>query len=234
IEIIGEPAVGKTHLSLTFPKPFIFDTTPKKEAEIIAYKVLGAEAKNRYRWIQTWQQLVSGVRETSRRDDVKTIVIDTGTDLQALAVEYELEAKSRERLLPFEYGRIREVIDTDITETIINSNKNLVLTAQMDDEYINGQKTGYRVPKGYKRAAFQSDIRILLVIGSCSVEIMPGATSFKVIPKTGEDNVRKAIIIKNRFIDMSENPIQVLKGNITAQDIKNLIPKELVSLVWTE
>ena len=234
IEIMGEPAVGKTHLALTFPKPFIFDTTPKKEAEIIAYKVLGADAKNRYMWIQNWIQLVNGVKSTVKREDVKTVVIDTGADLQSLAVEYELQVKERKSLMPYEYGRIREVIDTDITEEIITAGKNLVLTAQMDDEYIDGNKTGFRIPKGYKRAAFQSDIRILLVIGGCSIDIMPGGLSFRVRPKPETKNIRKAVIVKNRFVDMAETGIVVLEGNITAQDIKKLIPQNLVDMVWVE
>lgn len=234
VEIIGEPAVGKTHLSLTFPKPFIFDTTPKKEAEIIAFKVLGADAKNRYMWVQNWMQLVNGIKNVVKRDDVKTVVIDTGADLQSMAVEYELEEKNRKQLLPYEYGRIRESIDTDIIESVTTSGKNLVLTAQMDDEYVGNQKTGFRVPKGYKRAAFQSDIRLFLTIGGCSIEIMPGGLSFRVVPKYDEKRIRKAVVIKNRFVDMSEYGYQVLEGNITADMIKSLIPKDLVGMVWTE
>lgn len=231
VEIIGEPGVGKTHLALTFPSPIIFDTTPKREAEVIAYKVLGADAKNRYRWVQSYPQLVEGVKEAIIRDDVKTVIIDTGADLQSMAVEYELEKKDRERLLPIEYGRVREMIDDDIITTVTSAGKHLVMTAQMDDEYIENKKTGRRVPKGYKRMAFQADMRILLVIGSAEVQVMPGGTSFAIMYKPDANPKRKAVIIKNRFVDMAETGIQKLEGNITYNDIVSLIPEELRKVV---
>ncbi|MEM4167686.1 MAG: AAA family ATPase [Candidatus Caldarchaeum sp.] len=227
VEILGEPAVGKTHLSLTFPNPFLFDTTPKREAEIIAYKLLGAEAAKRYEWVKNYQHLIKALVEVLQREDVKTIIIDTGADLQGMAVAYEIERKDRERLMPFEYGRIREMVDEDIIEKTIAAGKHLVLTAQMDDEYINGQKTGRRIPKGYKRLAFQADIRILLVVGSAEVQVMPGGTSFTVIPKPDQNPKRKTVIIKNRFVDMAETGYTVLTGNITYQNILELIPQNL-------
>ncbi len=236
VEIIGEPAVGKTHLSLTFPKPFIFDTTPRKEAEIVAYKILGAEAKKRYCWVQSYADLITKLKQVLERDDVATVVIDTGADLQGMAVDYEVERKKREKLLPFEYGRIREMVDTDVIEAVSMKNKNLVMTAQMDDEYgPDGRRTGRRIPKGYKRLAFQADMRIFLTLGAAELEIAPGGTAFAVTPlPRSEKPVRKAAIIKNRFVDMAETGYKVLEGNITANDLKNLIPKEILDMVWVE
>lgn len=231
VEIIGEPAVGKTHLSLTFPNPFIFDTTPKREAEIVAYKILGAEAQKRYEWVKNYQQLTTSLDKVLRREDIKTIIIDTGADLQGMAVEYEVERKDRERLMPYEYGRVREMIDEDITEKIIESGRHLVMTAQMDDEYINGQKTGRRIPKGYKRMAFQADIRIFITLGAASIEIMPGGTAFYVTPKPETKPTRKAVVIKNRFVDMSETGYITLTGNITFQEITSLIPENIRGVV---
>jgi len=234
VEIIGEPAVGKTHLSLTFPKPFVFDTTPKQEARIVAYKVLGAAAERRYSWVKSYVELIQGLRNVAGRDDVATIVIDTGADLQGMAVEFELERKKREGLMPYEYGRIREMIDTDVTEFVTQAGKNLVMTAQMDDEYVDGRRTGRRVPKGYRRMAFQADIRIYLALGAASIEVMPGGTVFAVTPQTSSKLVRKAVIVKNRFVDMAEVGYKVLEGNITAESIKALIPKEILDMVWVE
>ena len=235
-EIIGEPGVGKTHLSLTFPKPFLCDTTPKREAEVIVYKLYGSEAKKRYAWTTKYQQLVETLKSVVKRDDVRTVIIDTGADLQGMAVEYELEVKSRERLMPYEYGRIREKIDEDVIELVIGAGKHLVMTAQMDDEYVGGQKTGKRVPKGYKRMAFQSDIRIFLIYGSAEItSISPGGLSFGVSydVKPGAATERKAVIVKNRFVDMAATGIQVIK-NPTFRDIALLIPYELWDVIFDE
>jgi hypothetical protein len=234
VEIAGEPGVGKTHLSLTFPKPYIFDTTPKREAEIVAYKVLGASAKNRYQWVKNYQILVNALNKVLQEQEVKTIVIDTGSDLQGMAVEYDIERRERQKLMPYEYGRIREMIDEDITEKVIAVGKNLVMTSQMDDEYVNGVKTGRRVIKGYKRMAHQADIRLYMTLGAAEIEVMPGGLAVYVTPRPTSKPERKAVVIKNRFVDMTEAGYQKLEGNITAENIKALIPQNLVSMVWTE
>jgi hypothetical protein len=234
VEIAGEPGVGKTHLSLTFPKPYIFDTTPKREAEIVAYKVLGADAKNRYQWVKNYQILVNALNKVLQEPEVKTVIIDTGSDLQGMAVEYDIKQRERQKLMPYEYGRIREMIDEDITEKVVAVGKNLVMTSQMDDEYVNGVKTGRRIIKGYKRMAHQADIRVYMTLGAAEIEVMPGGLAVYVTPKPSLKPERKALVIKNRFVDMTEAGYQKLEGNITAENIKALIPQNLVSMVWTE
>jgi hypothetical protein len=239
VEIIGEPAVGKTHLSLTFPKPFMFDTTPRQEAKPIALKLLGDEAKKRYMAVKSYPQLVEGLKAVLKREDVKTVIIDTGADLQGMCVEYEVERKGRERLLPVEYGRIREMIDTDVTEAVMEANKNLVMTAQMDDEYVNGQKTGRRVPKGYKRMAFQADIRIFLYLasheGGGEIEVSPYGLTFAYVPpqRPAMKFVRRAVVIKNRYVDMTQAGYQIIE-NPTVESIKNLIPEVIRGDEWIE
>jgi len=235
LEIAGEPGVGKTHLSLTFPHPYIFDTTPKREAEVVAYKLYGSSYVKNYEWVPNYQTLVKSLsRILAERPDVKTIVIDTGSDLQAMAADYETQRKDRERLMPYEYGRLREMIDEDITEKTIAAGRNLVMTSQMDDEYVDGKKTGRRVVKGYKRLAFQADIRLYMTLGASAIDVMPGGTVFYVTPKPAAKPERKAVVVKNRFTDITETGYMVLTGNITAADIKALIPENLREMVWAE
>jgi hypothetical protein len=235
IEIIGEPAVGKTHLSLTFPKPLLIDTTPKREARIIAYKVLGAEATKRYIHIKNYQELVEAINNIG--DDVKTVIIDTSSDLQELALEYELQRKDRKQLMPYEYGRLREMVDTDITEQV-SQDKNLIFISQMDDEYIEGKRTGRRIPKGYKRAAFQADIRLLLYLApetgtAGELEISQYGLSFAYRPAPLHGKlVRKAAVIKNRYTDPTAG-LTIIE-NPTAEKIKQLIPEEIRRFEWIE
>jgi hypothetical protein len=235
VEIIGEPAVGKTHLSLTFPKPLLIDTTPKREARVIAYKVLGPEAEKRYIHVKKYQELVQAIK--SIPDTVKTVIIDTGSDLQGMAANYEIERRDRERLMPFEYGRVREMVDEDVIEAVVEKNRNLVMTAQMDDEYVNGQKTGKRIPKGYKRMAFQADIRLFLYLApekgqAGEIEISPYGLGFTYRPEATLTTkmARKAVVIKNRYTDIGLTIIE----NPTAEKIKELIPPELRQMEWVE
>jgi len=232
VEVIGEPGVGKTHFSLTFPKPFLFDTTPKREAEVIVYKLYGAEAKKRYAWTTKYEQLLAGIKDIVKRDDVRTVIIDTGADLQSMAVEYELQRKDRERLMPYEYGRIREMIDEDVIELVVNSGKHLVMTAQMDDEYVNGQRTGKRVPKGYKRMAFQADIRMFITVGSAELTFLPGGLSFEVTYSKVLQPKRTAVIVKNRFVDITTTGYQKIEGNVTFADLVNLIPQSFWDILF--
>ena len=218
IELIGEPAVGKTHLASSFPKPFVIDTTPKMEARAIVAKVLGEGWNERYAAIRDYRELLRAVDAATKREDVATVVIDTGADLQSLAAsEYlrrkrEEEHKERERVLPVEYGRVRDMVDNEIINRVIRAEKNLILTAQMKDEYVEGKKTGRRVRDGYPRANYLSDIRILIKI---------------VEEKAGDKTVYKRVglVVKNRFIDVTSEDYVWELNPLTVEAVLNLAIK---------
>ena len=138
IEIIGEPGVGKTHLSLTFPKPFLIDTSPKYEAKAIARKVLGEGWEKRYHASRDLREIVQILSEVLDRDDVATVIIDTGADLQSLGAKEYLRrkreaGKERAQVTQIEYGRVRDLIDDEVINYVIRHDKNLILTAQTGD-----------------------------------------------------------------------------------------------------
>ena len=213
VEVIGEPAVGKTHFSLTFPQPFLIDTTPKAEAMVIVMK-LHKDWKKRYVNATRYEELVSAVEEAVRREDVKTVIIDTGADLQAIAAKHYLEMKKRQGLMPVEYGRVRDMVDQQIIRRVIESEKNLVVTAQVKDEYIDGQKTGRKIRDGYPRLPHMADIELQIILDK---EASP--------PK------RRIMVLKNRFMDATDpNYISELEPQ-NAEGVKQLVIK---SLGWSE
>jgi hypothetical protein len=204
IEIIGEPGVGKTHLASQAPLPFLIDTTPKGEAKSTFLKVV--KDVGRYTHIRNWDELRSAIEYAGKRDDVKTIIIDTSADLQDLAREEYLKRTSKssgkERIsaLQIEYGKIRDIVDAEVIFRVTGSppvglGRNLVCTSQMKNLYKNIQDADGRVHTikegrqrdGYDRLDFESDIRLYVSLTTDSR------------PK------RTVSVIKNRFIDRASD-----------------------------
>ncbi|MEM2175037.1 MAG: AAA family ATPase [Candidatus Aenigmatarchaeota archaeon] len=222
IEVIGETGVGKTHFCFTFPDVFLIDTSPKAEAFAIAHK-LGME--NRYYLALDYIDVVTKIDELVKREDVLTIAIDTGANLQGMASihylkEMEKKGKKREKVLPIEYGVIRDMVDFNIIRKVISANKNLVITSRMKDEYIGGEKTGRRERDGYPRLPDMADIRVYIEL---------------VEDKTFNRIDRVIHVVKNRFVDRaSQNWIEKLDRN-DAEGIFNLVVRSGIKeeyLVW--
>jgi len=168
VEIIGEPSAGKTHLSTLFPKVALFDTTPKGEGNVILQKQYSKEWKMRYFRIRSFEDFMKELKYVKTRGEFfKTVVVDTSVDLRALGAKSWLKAHTdRSNLMPEEWGwvnrRINEFINeiTDIKKMCLN----LVLTAQMQEEWIARKTTGRRIRKGVPTMNFQADIRLFLQV----------------------------------------------------------------------
>jgi len=162
VEIIGETTTGKTTLASKFPRPLFIDTTPSRESFPIFESVVGKEeALKRYRHVESLEEIRKAIQTAT---DTATVVIDTSTDLQKLALkEWLKENPDRKRPLPVEYGEIRRKIDDLIYDVIGKRMLNLVFTSQMTDEYdAEGKKTGRRIRDGYVKAPDMAGIRLLL------------------------------------------------------------------------
>ena len=222
IEVIGETGVGKTHFCLTFPDVYLIDTSPKMEAYAVALKL---NKLDRYCTVGAYTDITTKIDELIKRNDVKTVAIDTGANLQGLAALHYLElleekGKKREKIIQVEYGRVRDLVDQEIIRKVILNDKNLVITSRLKDEYIDGQKTGRRERDGYPRLPDQADIRLYIEL----VEDKTFGTFSRVIH-----------VIKNRFIDRtSKDWIPKLSRN-DAEGVKELVLKSGISeeyLVW--
>ena len=226
VEIIGEPAAGKTHLASLSARPFLIDTTPKGESRSVFLK--NAKDAMRYIHIGNWTELVTAVKLAGDRTDVKTVIIDTSSDLQDMAVkEYLKRNPGRKGVMQYEYGRVRDMIDAEIVFKIAaltpnGFGKNLIMTSQMKDLWkssmdadgaVHSAKEG-RQRDGYQRLDFESDIRLFVFLKDEVVNV--GTPNQKTMSK------RYVQVAKNRFIDKASDK-WIANINPTWEDIKGLV-----------
>lgn len=210
VEVIGEAAAGKTHLSCIFSKPAVLDTTPKKESYVILRK-LYPDWKRRHHPIRSLEDVRTALKFIKTApNDFKTVVVDTSADLRDLASKEYLDekrkaGKERESVMPREYKWVNEKVDAIIDEVQSELKLNLVFISQMKDEWVGDKSTGRRIRRGYPSANFQADIRLFL-----QIENKVDEKTMKVIPNRYKRTCR---VIKNRFRDQTneEEWIPVLK-----------------------
>ena len=232
VEVIGEPSSGKTHIGCLFPKPAIFDSTPKKESYVVIKK-LYPDWKRRHFPIRCFKDIRDGLIFLSKAENAnefKTAVFDTSADLRVLGSrEYlkELSAAGKERqaLLPVEYKWVNEKIDAVIDKITSEMGMNLVFTSQMRDEWGTDSKpTGRRIRKGYPDANFQADIRLFLQITK--------KLDTKTMQYIEGEFERKCTVLKNRFRDQAnkEEWVSDLK-DLSWEGIKKLTKLEVGEVV---
>ncbi len=213
VEIIGEAGVGKTHLALQFPRPILFDTTPKGEALPVVRKLFGDRFAEIWVPVFTMSELKQKVSLALGQKKYATVIIDTSANLQDMSKKEWLRRKGREKPLPYEYVEIREPIDELIEDITKKYRVNLVMTSQMKDEYgPDGKKTGRRIRDGYVKLPFMADIRLYIEM-----------------KKVNDGYKRIVHVIKNRFRDKaSDEWISIIEP--TWKDIVKLtgMPEEVL------
>jgi len=220
VEVIGEPSSGKTHLSCLFPKPALIDTTPKGEDYVILRRLFPMEWKKRYFRVRVFQDFNTYLKQIKADTTgfFKTVIVDTSVDLRSLGAEALLKTlPDRKRLMPEEWGPVNAQVDEFITE--INDPRkmgmNLVLTAQMQDEWVDRKTTGRRIRKGIPTMNFQADMRLFLQLKQA---VDP--KTMHVIPN---EYFRECVVVKCRFRNQADKSdwIPVLK-DLSWKGIKEL------------
>lgn len=164
----GAQGAGKTHFSMTFPEPiFILDT--ENRADVVAAKFAGYKKVYRKR-VATFNELRQTLVQLVFEHESGTIVIDSGSDLQAMAeLEYLEEAKV-ERIFPtYIWGRVWDKMD-NMLKAIRERGFYCVITGRLRDEYKNDERTGYQVLEGYKKLPYRADIHLRL-LGDNTAEV---------------------------------------------------------------
>lgn len=173
VEVIGEPSTGKTHQSCLFPKPALFDTTPKGEGYTVLRKLYPQEWKKRYFRIMCFEDVRKALKYMkTNKAFYKTIIVDTAPGLRGFAAaEYLKELQkvkpSRKALMPVEYKGVNLKVNNLINMVTYPKGDycmNLVFTAQMRDEWVGNKSTGRRIRDGHPKANFMCDIRLFLQI----------------------------------------------------------------------
>lgn len=216
VELIGEPAKGKTDTALNFPKPLLLDTTPNMEAYPVLLKKFNynrVEALKVYRRVRSLQDIKNEI-EHATANGFKTIIIDSSSLLQEFASKAWCEEHHKKSVFPItNFGQVREKVD-DVMNSMKSNGLNVVLTSQMKDEYINDKKTGGRIKDGYARLDFQADYRILLEI---------------------KDNVRKYTVIKNRFADETDPKyVKVIEGRVDLPTLMKIAIPPVPETMWNK
>jgi hypothetical protein len=80
--------------------------------------------------------------------------------------------------------------------------------------------------------AFQSDVRIFITVGSAELTFLPGGLSFEVTYSKVLQPKRTAVIVKNRFVDITTTGYQKIEGNVTFADLVNLIPQNFWDILF--
>jgi len=168
IEISGEYEYGKTHMSATWPAPALADT------ELKAWNVLQKlGTKGWWKQVKKFDDFRQVVNQAIRDPKIKTVVIDSGSDLRELAEKEWSEEhggkkpiyiKPTGQVVPVLYGEVYQKIDLEVKK-ILEAGKYFVATSRLKDEYIDDVATGRRIRDGYKKFPWNLSICIELVKG---------------------------------------------------------------------
>lgn len=215
VELVGEPAKGKTDATLNFPKPLLLDTTPNMEAYPVMLKKFGYkrdEALKAYKRVRSLQDIRNGVKY-ALDGGFKTVIIDSSSLLQEFAGNEWCKENGKKSVFPItNFGQVREKIDV-VMNSIKSQGLNVVLTSQMKDEYIKDTKTGGRIKDGYARLDFQADYRIF-------IEVTNGK--------------RTCTVIKNRFADETDPQYAKVITTIDLPTLMNIAIPPVPKDMWNE
>ncbi len=203
IEIVGEPSVGKTHMALGFPEPFLIDCGPRGEGEVVIKKFYD-DIDSRYVVARTWKDVVEGVN-LAIRGKKKTIIFDLSEYLVTLAGREWCRVNGKKSIFPIvNYQHVYRMVD-DIINLCISNGINVVMISGLKDNYVDDKKTGRREHAGYKKLTYQCDIRILLEL-----------------VKEGDKWIRRGRVVKNRFVDRCSEEFKEYLPSCDYEGIKEI------------
>lgn len=167
ISISGMEKCGKTHFSLTAPGPiavFSCDIGEEgvvdkftKDKEIFIMNIDRIDEDAAEQAPKEYTRFKSAYLDMLRGNEVKTIVLDTATEI------WELLRMARfgrlTQVMPYQYGPVNAEYRALIREAY-NWDKNLILLHKMKAQYINDKRTGE-----YERAGF-SDTGFLVQVNA--------------------------------------------------------------------
>ncbi|MHA3965039.1 MAG: AAA family ATPase [Candidatus Thorarchaeota archaeon SMTZ1-45] len=173
-ELVGEPTEGKTHIALLFSNPALADLTETGESVEIVKKLYPEDWSDRYFRCKTFQDVRNALNQ-AYKDGRKTLIIETGAHLRLIAGAEALEdlqknKPERKNLHPTEWRYVNEEVAKFLSKSKEEYKMNIVFTAQMDDEWVNKEKTGKRKNESYPKMDHIADIRIFLKIKEVEID----------------------------------------------------------------
>lgn len=155
--IEGREKEGKTHYALTAPGPIAIidlDTGLEDVIDKFGNKDILAPAKFNWReydkqtqWKKLWEGLQACYYAALEAKGLRTLVIDTGTELWELARLAYLGQLSNVKA--HWYGPVNAAIDS-MLNAAYEYDKNVIITHKVKEEYIKDVRTGEYERAGYK------------------------------------------------------------------------------------
>ena len=163
---------GKTHFSLTAPDPIgyisldmglegVVHKFKHKRIQVFEYDVPlptpdDAEPVD---YLKLWGEVRRTYTSLLITKEVRTVVVDTGTEL------WELNRLARfgklSNIKPHHYGPVNAEY-RQLIKLAFNSDKNLIIIHRLKDQYINDKRTGELERAGFKDTGFQVQCNALV------------------------------------------------------------------------
>lgn len=165
----GMDKTGKTHFALTAPGPialFNFDIGLEgvihkfADKEILTSDVQFARTGDADAWVQTWEDFKRMFTEAIRHPDVRTVVIDNGTEMWELLRLARLGKLTQ--VMPHKYTELNTEFRELMRREVFESNKNVIFIHKVKQQWVNDKFTGK-----YERAGFK-DIGYLVQLNALS------------------------------------------------------------------
>lgn len=179
IEIFGPRKYGKTTFAINYgvhdrtkDKVAVIHTEPKDRSQTLK----DFEGQILYYPCNDWEDIDGATLDACSRPDVVTVVYDSSADIDNMCAEYlkdkegvALVSKDPKtgRVIPIGWRHVYERIRSKIINMVLGSNKNLIFTAKVKDEWKDGEPTGFLTRDGIKDSLvdYQSHIKIELIKG---------------------------------------------------------------------
>jgi len=173
VTVDGEEKTGKTHFALTAPGPIaLINLDIGDEGVAEKFVVEGKKiAKNDYLLphgrtasqedaIALWEKLKSDYYKALENSVIRSIVIDTGTD--AWALDRLARFGQLSKVPAYKYDEIN-VEFKEMIKRAYAHDKNVILTHQLKDEYVDNQRTGGRIRSGFSKIGYLSQVTVRTV-----------------------------------------------------------------------
>lgn len=140
--LFGDSAVGKTHASLTFPKPAVIDAEGSADLFVDRFDFQVSATKS----VSEARSLVDDIK--AGRVECDTIVIDSLTSFYNTLLNAASIGKDDGTMLPADWGKVKRTFSRLIDELYYKLDKHVVCTAWSKPEYakkgdvVNGRDVG--------------------------------------------------------------------------------------------
>jgi hypothetical protein len=163
VNVQGLEKCGKTHFALTFPDPIAMididvgteGVVDKNKKEVLVKSV--GDFHDPVQAQTIWQDVKLAIQRALDSKQVRTVVIDTATEL------WELLRMARfgklTQVMPHHYGPVNAEY-RELVRRFFESDKNLVLLHKMKPLYVNGDRTNKYQMSGFSEIPFLVQVNI--------------------------------------------------------------------------